>query len=139
MAAFYLDIHRASTKDIRNSGKLALSIAHQIQDQNTVRKGIELKLKNMLDMMSGTAAIFAPLILGMSIVMLGPISKVSDVSVVDDIQPILVVYLVELSALVSILSSNLMCKGSVTDIQWRFCLTMPMALVIFTVCCTITI
>jgi len=139
MSAFYVDIYNASTKDIRNSGKLALGIAHQIQDQNSVRKGIELKLKNMMDMMTGTAAIFAPLILGMSIVMLGPISKISDVTVVSDMQPILLVYLVELSALVSLLSTSLMCKGNITDIQWRFSLMMPISLIVFTVCCGITI
>lgn len=135
----YADIYRASTKDIRNSGKLALSIAHQVQDQNSVRKGIELKLKNMLDMMTGTAAIFAPLILGMSIVMLGPISKISNVSAVEDIKPILMVYLVELSALITVLSSSLMCKGSITDIQWRFSLMMPISLIVFTVCCSFSI
>jgi len=139
MGAFYNDIYQASLKDTRNSGKLALSMAHQIQDQNSVRKGIELKLKNMLDMMTGTAAIFAPLILGMSVVMLGPISQISDVSVTEDIKPVLLVYLVELSALISILSSNLMCKGNVLDIQWRFSLMMPISLVVFTLCCGITI
>ena len=44
MTGHYCDIYRASLKDVRNAGKLATSVAHQIQDQNGVRKDIENKL-----------------------------------------------------------------------------------------------
>ena len=77
MANHYCEICKASKRDVRNAGKLATGIAHQVQDQNTVRKGIENKLKSTTDMMAGTSALFAPIILGMSIVMLGPITEIT--------------------------------------------------------------
>ena len=134
MTAHYRDIYRASLKDVRSAGKLATSIAHQIQDQNGVRKDIENKLKGTMDMMTGTSAIFAPLILGMSIVMLGPISDITGQVFFDNIGVILAVYLVELAALISLMSSNLMCKGKTVDVMARFSLMMPVSLVVFMVC-----
>ena len=131
MTGHYCDIYRASLRDNRNAGKLATSIAHQIQDQNAVRKDIENKLKSTMDMMTGTSAVFAPIILGMSIVMLGPISEITGQVFFDDIGQTLSVYLVELAALISLMSSNLMCRGRMIDVMARFCLMMPVALIVF--------
>ena len=139
MTGHYCDIYRASKRDIRNAGKLATSIAHQIQDQNGVRKSIENKLKSMMDMMSGTSAIFAPIILGMSIVMLGPITEITGQVFFDNIGSTLAIYLVELAALISLMSSNLMCKGKTVDIMARFSLTMPISLVVFMICSSFTL
>ena len=134
MTGHYCDIYRASLKDVRNAGKLATSIAHQIQDQNGVRKDIENKLKSTMDMMTGTSAIFAPLILGMSIVMLGPISEITGQVFFENIGMTLAFYLVELAALISLMSSNLMCKGKTVDVMARFALMMPISLAVFMVC-----
>ena len=119
---------------MRNAGKLATSIAHQIQDQNGVRKDIENKLKSTMDMMTGTSAIFAPLILGMSIVMLGPISEITGQVFFENIGLTLAIYLVELAALISLMSSNLMCRGKTVDVMARFALMMPISLAVFMVC-----
>ncbi len=139
IAEFYCDVYRASERNIKNAGRLASSIAHQLQDQDSVRKNIGNKLKSMLDMMTGTSAIFAPLILGMSIVMLGPITDITGVTYFTDISTILMIYLIELAGLISILSSNLMCKGGLLDIESRFCVMMPIALIVFSFCSTISI
>ena len=134
MTGHYCDIYRASMKDVRNSGKLATSVAHQIQDQNGVRKDIENKLKSTMDMMTGTSAIFAPLILGMSIVMLGPITEITGQVFFDNIGLTLAIYLVELAALISLMSSNLMYKGKTVDVMARFALMMPISLIVFMIC-----
>ena len=131
MANHYCEICKASKRDVRNAGKLATGIAHQVQDQNTVRKGIENKLKSTTDMMTGTSALFAPIILGMSIVMLGPITEITGEVFFDGIGKILSIYLIELAALISLMSSNLICKGKTVDVMARFSLMMPVALIIF--------
>ena len=133
MTGHYCDIYRASLRDMRNAGRLATGIAHQIQDQNAVRKNIENKLKSTMDMMTGTSAIFAPIILGMSIVMLGPITDITGQVFFDDIGKTLSIYLIELAALISLMSSNLMCRGKTIDVMARFCLMMPVALMVFLV------
>lgn len=139
VAGHYRDIYKASMRDVRNAGRLATGIAHQIQDQKTVRKGIENKLKSTTDMMSGTSALFAPIILGMSIVMIGPITEITGEVFFDGIGVILTIYLIELAALISLLSSNLMCRGKVVDVMARFSLTMPVALIVFLVFSSISL
>lgn len=138
IAGFYCDVSRSSRKDIRNAGRLASSIAHHIQDQNSVRKEIENKLKSMLDMMTGTAALFAPVILGMSVVMIGPISRITGTVFFDDIGIVLAIYLVELSLVIAVLSSNLMCRVRLIDVMGRFCMMMPVSLVVFHTCTMLT-
>ena len=139
MASHYRDICKASMRDVRNAGRLAIGIAHQVQDQNTVRRSIENKLKSTMDMMTGTSAVFAPIILGMSIVMLGPIAEITGHVFFDGVGLILSVYLVELAALISLMSSNLMCRGKAVDVMARFSLTMPIALIVFLAFSSITI
>ncbi len=139
MAMHYLEVYRASRKDIRDSGGLALSIAHQLQGRESVKKDIGNRLRSMMDMMTGTSALFAPLILGMSVVMMAPISQMAGAQVAMDMSLILPVYLVELAVLISILSSNLMCKGDMLSIISRFCLTVPVSLLVFKVCSGLTI
>ena len=138
MASYYSEVYRASKKDTRDSGRLATSIAHQIQDRSAVRKDIGNRLKSMLDMMTGTSAVFAPLILGMSVVMLGPISQLTGGEALWDVSIVLLVYLIELAGLISILSSNLMCKGDILDVESRFCAMVPIALIVFRVCSEIS-
>ena len=92
------------------------------------------KLKSTMDMMTGTSAIFAPLILGMSIVMLGPITEITGQVFFDNIGLTLAIYLVELAALISLMSSNLMCKGKTVDVMARFALMMPISLIVFMIC-----
>ena len=134
MTDHYCDIYRASMRDLRDAGRMATGLAHQLQDQNKVRKDIENKLKSTMDMMTGTSAIFAPIILGMSIMMLGPISEMTGQIFFENIGIILTIYLVELAALISLMSSNLMCRGKTVDIIARFSLMMPISIVVFTIC-----
>ena len=138
-ASDYRDIYRASMCDVRNAGRLATNLAHQRQDQNNVRKSIENKLKSTMDMMTGTSAIFAPIILGMSVVMLGPISDITGSVFFDDIGLKLIFYLVELAALISLMTTNLMFKGGSLNVISRFCLMMPVSLVVFMACSVISI
>ncbi|MFA7149701.1 MAG: hypothetical protein WC067_01625 [Candidatus Methanomethylophilaceae archaeon] len=139
MARVYCDIYRSSVRDNRDAGRFAVSVAHQLQDQNGVIKSIENKLKSMLDMMTGTSAVFAPVILGMSIVMLDPLSQIAGITELEDVSIILAVYLIELSVLIAALSSNLMCRGGMTDTICRFNVMMSISLMVFSLCSSITL
>jgi len=66
--------------------------------------------------------------------MLGPISEITGEVFFDGIGKILSIYLIELAALISLMSSNLMCRGKTVDIIARFSLMMPISIVVFTVC-----
>ncbi len=139
MAGYVKDIYRASCKDLRDAGRLATAIAHQLQDQDSVRKGIENKLRNMTDMMNGTAMVFAPLILGLSIMMIGPLSAVSGTTDIGHTFAVVSIYLVELALLISMFGSMLASRFSATEVIYRFSLTVPCAMAILSVCASISI
>jgi hypothetical protein len=133
MASLYCDVHRSSAKDLRDAGRLAVSIGHQLQDQAAAMNGIQNKLRNMLDMMSGTSSVFAPLILGISVSMLAPLMKLAGGTGMSFTAPILIAYLIELSVLISVLTTQLKCRGGLLTILHSFSMITPVALIIFLV------
>jgi hypothetical protein len=133
MADMYADVHASSVKDLRDAGRLAVSMGHQLQDQNATVRGIQNKLRSMLDMMIGTSAVFAPLILGISVSMLAPLMNLAGGSDMSFASPILMTYLIELAALISVLITQLKCKGGILTTLYTFSTIMPLALMIFLV------
>jgi len=134
MAEIFCDIYRCSKRDTHDAGRLGISIGRQLQDQDTVRKSIQNKLKSMTDMMTGTAAVFAPLVLGMSIAMLGPVSKVMEGVDTSSTPMILSVYLVELCILMAVLTAYLSGRTGLREISCRIGMTLPISMVVFYLC-----
>ena len=93
----------------------------------------------MLDMMTGTASVFAPLILAMSVVMLGPISEIVGEVFFDDISTVLSIYLMELTALIAVLSSNLTCESGIVNMEMRFTTMASISLAVFMLCSRISL
>ena len=133
MADIFCGVYECSLKDIRDAGRLAISVGRQLQDQDTVRKAIQNKLKSMTDMMTGTAAVFAPLVLGMSIAMLGPISKVVEGTDTAGTSTILTIYLAELCILMAVLTAYLGGRTGTREIIYRIGMTLPISMVMFTI------
>lgn len=131
VADSYIQIYRASLKDIRDAGRLAVNIGNQLQDRSSVKTGIDNKLRSMTEMMSGTAMLFAPLIMALSVVLMRPLSEMSDTLVTGDVTVILIIYLTELALLVSVLTSYLGNDGNTVNIAYRFSYMLPVSLIIF--------
>ncbi|MCL2608158.1 MAG: hypothetical protein FWD92_06375 [Methanomassiliicoccaceae archaeon] len=130
-ADLYHSVYVSSLKDLRDAGRLAVSTGHQLQDQTAVLNGIRNKLRNTLDMMTGTSAVFAPLILGISISMLAPLTNLAGGSGMNFTSPILMIYLIELAALISVLTTQLRCRGGLLTSLYMFSIMMPVALTVF--------
>ena len=77
---------------------------------------------------------FAPLVLGMSVSMLGPLSELSGAGTSGDTGTVLSVYLVELCGLIAVLTSDLSGRHGAREVVWRFSTMVPVSLVVFTVC-----
>ena len=127
----YIRVYEASCKDTRDSGRLSVSIGHQMQDRMQVKRNIRNKLKSITDMMTGTSVFFAPLIMGMSIVLLKPMASISGMAMDGNVMFILAVYLIELALLLSILTSYLNNNGDLNSVVNRFSIMMPAGLVVF--------
>jgi len=130
MSDILCDISACAQKNIRDAGRLAISVGRQIQDQEVVRKGINNKLKSMVDMMTGTAVFFAPLVLGMSLSMMMPISDMVGGDLTDT-RSILLAYVVELCVLMSFLTAYLSGNTGRKQIIWRIGMMVPISLIVF--------
>ncbi len=131
MSDIFCDIYGCAQKDIRDAGRLAISMGRQLQDQDAVHRCIGNKLKSMVDMMSGTAMVFAPLVLGMSVSMLKPLAEMTGGSGTEDVILILVAYLVELSVLISFMTSYLGGDSGRMSILRRVSMTVPVSMAVF--------
>jgi hypothetical protein len=128
-----------SENDSDDAGRLAVTLGKQFQNRNITRKSLEHRLKSTTDMMSGTAMVFAPLVLGMSVSMLGPLSKLSGYVAMEGTSLVLGVYLIELSALISILISSLGDGDDISKMIWRFCIMCPISLIVFAISCALSL
>ncbi len=133
LAEVFCEIHSASMKDTRESGRLALSLGRQMMDQDSVRRGIRTDLKGMTDTMAGTAAVFAPLVLGLSVSILSPLSALSKDVDVEGTSLILSVYLTELCALIACLMAFLAGETKLGDVMKRVSVLLPVSMVVFMV------
>ena len=111
-----------------------MALGRQFHNSDDVRRRLESELRSMVDMMTGTAVLFAPLVLGMSVSMLGPLSELSGAGASGDTVTVLSVYLVELCGLIAVLTSDLSGRHSAREVVWRFSTMAPVSLVVFTVC-----
>ena len=132
-------IERCSRVDLHDAGRLAISLGRQFQNRKSTMAALETSMKSMTDMMTGTAMVFAPLILGLSLSMMAPLSDVSGVEVMDGAWWVMECYLVELCALIAMLTSSLgRDSGFVTGL-WRFCLMCPVSLIVFLIASSISL
>jgi hypothetical protein len=131
------DICMCAERDNDDAGRMAITIGRQYRNRMSIAHELSIKLKGMTDMMFATAAVFAPLILGMSYSMMAPIVELTGHQVIENTGTILSIYLVELCALISLLVSCLRMDEVKGQGLWRFCLMMPVSLIVFTVCSAI--
>lgn len=131
-------IYAASRRDIRDAGRMAISIAHQIQNEDQVRNDMTNKLRSMIDMMNGTAGLFAPLILGMSLMMMSPLSDMSGMDVTSSFVTISV-YLIELAVLISLFTALLTDRFRAVNVISKLSMVLPLSMVVLFICSSIVL
>ena len=131
------DIHGCYTVDPDDAGRLAVAVGRQYQNESNTRRELSVRLKSMTDMMFGTAVLFAPMVLGLSVAMLGPLSDISGYEGLEGSQAAVSVYLVELCLIISLLVSSLGEGDGARSTVWRFCLMAPISLIVFALCCAV--
>ena len=101
------NIQVCSERDNDDAGKLAVTLGKQFQNRTMAKRDLDMKLRSTTDMMVCTAMFFAPMVLGMSVAMLEPLSGMAGYVPLQNTSAVLNLYLVELSALISVLVSSL--------------------------------
>ena len=126
-------------KDNDDAGRLAVMLGRQYRNRKAVTEGLAIRLKSLTDMMLATASVFAPMVLGMSVAILGPMSELTGYDAMENVGTVLGLYLIELCAVISVLISNLKIDDVRGNVLWRFSVLTPMSLLVFTVCSAISI
>ncbi len=133
-AEAFCEVYDASQRDIREAGRLAISIGRQMQDREAVYKSISNKLRSVFDMMTATAAVFAPMVLGLSVAMLKPLSEISEAADMTGTSAVIALYLAELCALMAFLTAAHKGGCGVRNIVYRFSMMLPVSMVVFCTC-----
>lgn len=139
MATAFQNILLCSERNNDDAGKLAVTLGKQFQNRTVTKRELDMKLKSTTDMMVATAMLFAPMVLGMSVAMLVPLSGIAGYVPLQNTSAVLSIYLIELSALISILVSSLGNGEGIPQMVWRFCIICPVSLLVFAVCCSISL
>lgn len=127
-------VQGCSELDSGDAGGLAVALGRQYQSQSSVMRALEIRMKGMTDMMTATAMVFAPMVLGMSVAMLEPLSDLAGFQGMGDTSTVLSVYLVELCAVISLLMSSIGSGEGLRQGLWRFCIMCPVSLLVFQLC-----
>lgn len=127
------DIYRCSLDDADDAGALAVALGRQFQDSDRIRAGIGIRTRSMRDTMIGTAVLFAPMVLGLSVSMLAPLGDLAGRAVYEGAGDVVAVYLTELSALIAVLTSCL-DGGGAGGAAWRFSVMAPVSLTVYRLC-----
>ncbi len=139
LCSILTNVFSCSVKDNTEAGRLAMTLGKQLHNRSVSQKEIELKLKSTTDMMVGTGMLFAPMVLGMSISMMEPLSKMIAGYSVDGSSLMLGIYLIELCMLMSIFVSTLGRDGNILSIIWRFCIMCPVSTLVFWACSSLSL
>ena len=133
------DIRYNSLRNFDEAGRLAIRMGRMLRDRDSAQRELEIELKSTTDMMSATAMFFAPMVLGMSIAMMEPLSEMMGYASLDGTRLLLSAYLVELCILISAMLSSLGKTGGLMSMVWSFCKMSALSSVIFWICSSINL
>lgn len=127
-----LTVAECAASDPQAAGKVALNLAQYLSDLRSCQSKIREKLQSVVDMMSSTSAIFAPIVLGITGSLFSLVGTVSPGSgSVQNMTLIGGVYVVELTFIVSFFTVFLLGGKSWTEVAYRSFTKAPVALVVF--------
>ena len=125
-------VAECAASDPHAAGKVALNLAQYLSDLRTCQAKIREKLQSVVDMMSSTSAVFAPIVLGITGSLFSLVGAVSPGSgSVQNITLIGGVYVVELTFIVSFFTVFLLGGKSWSEVAYRFFTKAPVALIVF--------
>ena len=121
-----------AASDPQAAGKVALNLAQYLSDLRTCQAKIREKLQSVVDMMTSTSAIFAPIVLGITGSLFSLVGVVSPGSgSVQNMTLIGGIYVVELTFIVSFFTVFLMGGKNWTEVAYRFFTKAPVAVIVF--------
>ncbi|HEY3420819.1 MAG TPA: hypothetical protein VGK23_09720 [Methanomassiliicoccales archaeon] len=127
-----ITVAECAASDPQAAGKVALNLAQYLSDLRSCQAKIREKLQSVVDMMTSTSAIFAPIVLGITGSLFSLVGAVSPGSgSVQNMTLIGGIYVVELTFIVSFFTVFLLGGKNWTEVAYRFFTKAPVAVVVF--------
>jgi hypothetical protein len=121
----------ACERDPATAGALALDLAQYLWELRRAKEAVRQQLKSMLDMMTFTACVFAPMVIGLTTSIFGAISAAGNASGgMRDADIIGGVYVLELCLVSAYLTTFIGGSSSWMGWCWRSAITCPVAAVV---------
>ncbi len=128
----FLTSATAADSDPVSAGKVAFSLATNLDDMRSASLKIDDSLRGTVDMMRASSAFFAPLILGVTIGLFGLLQGIGTLaSGTDGLVIVTGVYVVELAAIISYFTCRLRGSDRWDDVLYDFGTRAPVALIVF--------
>ena len=125
-------IAECAASDPQAAGKVALNLAQHLSDLRSSQSKIHEKLQSVVDMMSSTSTVFAPIVLGITGSLFSLVGTISPGSgSVQNMTLIGGVYVVELAFIVSFFTVFLLGGRNWAEVGYRFFTKAPVAVIIF--------
>jgi hypothetical protein len=125
-------VAECAASDPQAAGKVALNLAQYLSDLRNSQAKVREKLQSVVDMMSSTSTIFAPIVLGITGSLFSLVGTVSPGSgSVQNMTLIGGIYVVELTFIVSFFTVFLLGGKNWTEVAYRFFTKAPIAVTVF--------
>jgi hypothetical protein len=125
-------VAECAASDPQAAGKVALNLAQYLSDLRSSQAKVREKLQSVVDMMSSTSTIFAPIVLGITGSLFSLVGTVSPGSgSVNSMTLIGGIYVVELTFIVSFFTVFLLGGKRWNEVAYRFFTKAPIAVVVF--------
>jgi hypothetical protein len=118
----------ACEKDPQAAGAMALDLAQYLSELQKAKEGMRVQLRSIMDMMTFTAVIFAPLVIGLTTSIFAAISATGQVGGgLQDADLIGGVYVLELCLISAYMTTFIAGDGKWVSWAWRSALSCPIS------------
>ena len=130
----FLTVAESSSRDARAAGKVALSLASNLDDIRKCRTKTDETLRSTVEMMQATSTYFAPIILGVTASLFSLTENISVLGLQQTgvLTALTGAYILELVLLITYFTTFLRGDGRWDEMFYRFGTRAPVALALFT-------
>ena len=126
----YLTALEAARKDVRQAGILCVRMGKHLHQRASSREDVMNRMRSLTDMMTGTSALFAPIVLGIGLSLASPLDSMG--GAIDPMTFTLTgIYLIELAILTSWMGARLEGLHGSAPVAYRAAMRIPVAIIIF--------
>lgn len=130
-------------KDPKEAGKTILQISDYLRSMEEMDHEIRSKLSQSVEMMKGTAMVFAPVVMGvvtsLYFMLHGVFSEISNMSMISpvDFTSVVTVYLILLSLVITYFTTGIKSQLDEVEFKYQLGMMLPISITVFSIAVTV--